>query len=799
MFYLAASPAFAQDFNLQVRSTLEYPDQTLANICGYAQNGREYALLGGSKGMIVVDVTDPDNPVNIVQIPAPEGPSNGGSLWKEIKVYQHFAYLTTEAGGGLQIINLSNLPGPNLPYHAYKGDGAIAGQLHKIHALHIDEVKGFLYAYGCSQPNDDQIFSGGALALDLNADPYNPTYAGKFDALQYIHDGFAYNDTLYASHIYSGMLSIVDMSDKSNPQLLGTVQTPGHFTHNSWLLDDHKHILTTDELQGAPSFVTSYDISDPQDIKELDRVSPNDGFNSIGHNTHVLNDWAITSWYTDGVVIADAHRPDNVVITGWYDTWPGIGQDFEGCWGVYPFLPSGTVVASNIPNINGGTGKLFVMTPNYVRACYLEGVVKNNCNGQALNTATVEVSGNNPWVDTKTSNNGVFKTGQVEPGNYTVTISKAGYFSKTINVTLNTAEVTEIDVTLEPENVVNISGQVLLEGTSVPVENAKITLVGPDDTYIVQTDVSGHFELPCVAAGDYQATASAWGYLVNTTSITNDAPVTILLKPGYYDDFETDLDWLSEATSVAGFWERGEPDGTFYQNGYSNPEQDVQIDNNDQCYVTGNSGGNAGADDVDGGSVTLSSPFMQLGVYQDAVLTFWYWFYNDGGAGDPPNDNLQVRVLSNGQAVTLLTETTSLSAWRYSGEIHLKDYITLSDDVQIQFIASDLDPGHLVEAGVDVFQVIPKAVSSTSEHGTPALFSVSPNPAASTFVIRYDWPGSAKTMLEVRNQLGQIIWTQQLSGETGSVVCGDNWPQGVYVATLRSDEKQSTPVRLVKQ
>ncbi len=788
---LAAGPVFSQDFNLQFRSTLEYPGQTLANICGYAQGGREYALVGASKGLVIVDVTNPDNPVNITQLPGPD------NLWKEIKTYDHYAYVTSEGGQGIQIVDLSALPNPNVTYHFYTAAGQIPGgnELDQIHALHIDGKKGFLYAYG------GPMFSGGAKVFDLNADPNNPVYVGKFDAQGYIHDGFVYNDTLYACHINTGILSIVDMSDKSNPVLLGTVQTPGKFTHNSWLLDDHKHILTTDEKQFAPSFVTSYDISDPQDIKELDRSSTtNDATNSIGHNVHVLNDWAITSWYTDGVVIADAHRPDNIVITGWYDTWPGTGSEFNGCWGVYPFLPSGTIVASNIPFQGGSPGKLFVLKPTYVRACYLEGVVKSSCTGLPMNGAKIEVNSNNPWINTTSRIDGTFKTGQLEPGNFTVTISKTGYFSKTLDITLATAQVTEVAVTLDPELVEDVDGTVLQEVSSTPVENANVTLTGPDGTYQVHTNAAGQFKLPCVPPGTYTAIVGAWGYLVGNVSIDAGTPVTIFLKPGYYDDFETDLNWTTEATAPIGLWERGEPVGTVFQTGYSNPENDINLDGNDQCYVTGNSGGQAGSDDVDNGSVTLTCPPMLLGAYPDAVLTFWYWFYNSGGQGTPPNDQLEVRVTGGNQTVTLLTETVSQSAWRYSGEIHLKDYVTLTDDIQVQFIATDNDPGHIVEAAVDYFQVVPKGSSTaTSDTHLSGTLATAPNPSSSSFSIHYNWQGVENPILEVRNPVGQVVFTQTLSGDSGVLSCGGQWPNGVYMAVLKNEGRQSAPLRLVKQ
>lgn len=787
---LTATTSFAQNFNLQLRSTLEYPGQTLANICGYAQGGREYALLGGSKGLIIVDVTNPEAPTNIVQIPGPD------NLWKEIKVYDHYAYVTSEGGQGLQIVDLSKLPSPDLDYHFYTGDGLIEGQLNTIHALHIDVTKGFVYLFGGS------LFGGAAKVLDLNTDPYNPVYVGRFDALGYIHDGFADNDTLFAAHIYTGLLSVVDMSDKSSPKLLGTVQTPGKFTHNAWLTDDHKYVLTTDET--TPSFVTTYDISDPTDIKEVSRLSTNDGFGSIGHNTHVLNDWAITSWYSDGVVISDVHRPSNHIITGWYDTWPGTGPNFDGCWGVFPYLPSGTVVASNIPNTNGGTGKLYVMTPNYVRACYLEGKVINGCNGQPMQGASITVNSNDPWVNKHSGNDGSFKTGQAEPGDFKVTISRQGFQSQTLDVTLVPGEVVELNVTLQPSDAGEIKGIVVTEGSATPIPNAFVNLTGPGGTFSILTDANGQFDLTCVPGGTYKANVGKWGYIAEAITIAEDVvenglSTTVVLKPGYYDDFGVNLGWTTQATATAGLWERGKPVGTIFQNQYSNPGSDVDFDDNEECYVTGNGGGQAGNDDVDNGSVTLTCPTMQLAAYPDAILSFWYWFYNGGGSG-APNDNLTVRVSNGLQTVTVFTQTLSASEWRFSGEIHLKDFIGLTNNMRVQFIASDLDPGHLVEAAVDVFKVEPVEVVSTRPVVDASVFvQAIPNPSSTDFSIRYDWPAAQNLTLEVRDALGQLVHTQHLGASTGTALCGNEWPKGVYLVTLRSQERQSAPLRVMKQ
>lgn len=46
------------------------------------------------------------------------------------------------------------------------------------------------------------------------------------------------------------------------------------------------------------------------------------------------------SYYTDGIVIADAKNPEIIVKVGNYDTYPqGSGPDFNGCWEVYPYFP----------------------------------------------------------------------------------------------------------------------------------------------------------------------------------------------------------------------------------------------------------------------------------------------------------------------------------------------------------------------------------------------------------------------------------------------------------------------------
>jgi choice-of-anchor B domain-containing protein len=423
-------PSFAQDYNLELIGNLDYGDDG-SDIWGYVdQNGTEYALMGIESGTVVISLQDPTNPTEIAFI------QGGNSTWRDLKSFGEYAYVTTEAADGILILDLSDVSNGNVSSNFFQPNyqGPIVfGQLQTIHNLYIDE-NGFCYLAGSNLNN------GGNLIYDLNTNPESPVLVGATEDI-YSHDVYVRNDTLWSSNVNDGNFSAIDVSDKANPITLAYQETSFSFTHNAWLSDSGQFLFTTDELPNAN--IDAYDVSNVNDIVRVDTWVPLDteGTGVIPHNVHVYDDYLVISYYTDGVKIVDAHRPSNLVEVGSYDSYQG-GSGFFGCWGAYPFLPSGLVLASDI-----GSG-LLVLEPTYQRACYLEGTVTGADSSLPLNNVSIVLSSG---LEETTPSNGEYATGQVTAGTFQATYSKVGYITQTVDVVLENGVVTIQDIVLDPD------------------------------------------------------------------------------------------------------------------------------------------------------------------------------------------------------------------------------------------------------------------------------------------------------------------------------------------------------------
>jgi choice-of-anchor B domain-containing protein len=417
LFIITNYCAFGQK-NITLLSHKPYPMQ-LSNVWGITNDGQQYALVGTKYGLSIVDINDPTNPNELYELTA------DSSIWREVKTWNHFVYTSTEGGGGVLIVDIANLPG-SINHHHWQGSD---GSVNRVHSLHVDEF-GYLYLYGGDYGNR------GCRIFDLNADPMNPTYVGEYQA-KYIHDGEVRNNIMYASHIIDGELAIVDVSNKANPVLMGITTTPSQRTHNTWLSDNDSICYTTDEATGG--FVCAYKVCDAANIEELDRWQSYNGAVSMPHNVIVKNDFLIVSYYKEGVFIVDAHKPDNLVTVGYYDTSPlTASPGATGCWGAYPFPNNNLIIATDMQ------AGMFVLEANYQRASYLEGNVRDSA-GNSIIGATCSIVGTLEAAVSSLS--GEYKMGIADSGMYDIEIISADCGSKIIpNVHLRNGEVEILNV-----------------------------------------------------------------------------------------------------------------------------------------------------------------------------------------------------------------------------------------------------------------------------------------------------------------------------------------------------------------
>ncbi len=745
---------------------LEYQEE-LSEVRGALHNGREYALVGVHNGFSIVDVTDPSAPDEVF---FEGGPS---STWRDPFYHNGYAYCVTEGGGGLLIVDMSPLPGStSLTTTLYTGSNFQWGSAHN---MFIDQANDKAYIFGTGYGQ------GGAIILDISS-PMSPVELGIWDDY-YIHDGFVRGDTLWASCLEEGTF-VVDVSAPSNPVVLTSWDTPSQFGHNVWPSDDNAFCFTTDEVESG--FIAAYDMSDYQNIEEVDKVRHPLTENVIPHNAHFINDYLVTSHYRDGLTIHDVSDPSNMVLTGYFDSSPLSGGGFNGSWGAWPYLPSGNILIADIEE------GLFVIGADYTRAALLEGAVSEFGSGNPLNGVQVEVS----IVNLQETSNlfGEYATGTATAGTYDVTFQKGGYLPVTIsNVELVNGQTTTLDVELIPETPFTVGGLVTEEGTGNPIEGATVQFTNEFFNLSYESDGSGNYLDTTFFAGNYNVVISAWGYVTECASFDITGGSTLLnfeLEKGYYDDFITDLGWSVTGSASAGIWERDIPVGTSFEGMASNPGGDAGSFCGDKAYVTGNGGGSAGNDDVDDGVTIIRSPIMDLTAYSIPVIDFYYWFFNAGGNG-APNDSFVVKIDNGSNSVSLNALSQTNGQW-VQAVFFISESISITDQMQLVIEVSDLEPGHLVEAGLDNFRVTQGM--SAGEKGNYEMVKMYPNPTTDVLNIRLsDYVKDCD--LRIYDSTGRIVGQKVLVGGLNSIKVPEH--SGVYICEFVMDGERQVQRLLV--
>ncbi|MFZ4508470.1 MAG: choice-of-anchor B family protein [Fimbriimonas sp.] len=327
-----------------------------AGCTGYVSaSGREYAIIGLRNGTGIVEITNPTAPVKVGHIAGPL------SLWHELAVLGNFAYAVTEAGGGMQIIDLTQ---------ADSGTVSLASTFtwagnSRSHTVQASPVTKTVYLNGSAD-----MANGGLIALDAT-NATAPTLVGTWD-VSYVHDSTIWNPTtgpwagkeiIFACCGFNG-LYIIDATNRANMVTLGHIQylTVGTYCHSGSLSPDGKTFMINDEFdegsgvsEGATTHLINVEnLTAPRYIGTF-----SNGAEIIDHNSMVQDGHMMLAAYKGGLRVYDVVRTDRIAENGYFDTYPeGQGYDYQGAWGTFAGFPSGNVIISDI---NRG---LFVVDPS---------------------------------------------------------------------------------------------------------------------------------------------------------------------------------------------------------------------------------------------------------------------------------------------------------------------------------------------------------------------------------------------------------------------------------------------------
>jgi choice-of-anchor B domain-containing protein len=320
-----------QDDDLIVTSWL---DSRYNEVWGIEVNGVEYGIIGSTEGVHIIDLSDPTNPTEIHRV---DGTAIGDYLvHRDYKTYAGYLYCVADEGfsSTLQIIDLNDLP--NSATQVYSSSEFVV----TAHNIFIDEDNARLYIIG--DGNSVRI-------LDISTPDQPVLLADNNNTfIPYAHDAYVRDNIAYLNCAFDG-LWVVDFNDPQNPVVLGTMDNypEAGYNHAGWLSDDGQYYFLCDETHGTS--VKTVDVSDPSDMSVVALFRPGNWSDEIAHNAIVRGDRLYVSYYYDGLTVWDISDPVNPELIAYHDTFCEQNEAFyAGMWGVYPLLPSGNILGSDM-------------------------------------------------------------------------------------------------------------------------------------------------------------------------------------------------------------------------------------------------------------------------------------------------------------------------------------------------------------------------------------------------------------------------------------------------------------------
>lgn len=323
-----------------------------------SSTGREYVIAGSTDSIYFFDITDPYH----IKLCDVEDGNAKGVINRDYEVYLHYVYCVADQNkGSLQVFDLKYLP--DSVHKVYDDDSLCIN----AHTLFVEAASRRLYLCSPKYRNNQGSRQLDILSLDSPEHPVFlahlavPKQSNGDDAFKWVHEAHVRNDTAYLACGYHGMY-IYDLRDVSKQTIISSLISypKAGYCHGSWLNASGKYIILTDEIPEGLD-VKIFDIS----VLQAPRIKSmfNSNVGATPHNAYWYGDFAYVSHYHDGVTVFNIKNIDTPYLEAYYDTYPqnpagNYTGKYSGCWGVWPYLPSGNIVASDRSN------GIFVLKPD---------------------------------------------------------------------------------------------------------------------------------------------------------------------------------------------------------------------------------------------------------------------------------------------------------------------------------------------------------------------------------------------------------------------------------------------------
>lgn len=323
--FLTTASQIVSSGGLQIAGAWHQRD-TYGDCWGYVDGGgNEYALLcARNEGVSIIDL-DVSPPVEVGFIPA----ISPGDDTKDVKIYQDYAVVISESSV-IQIVDISDVTTP-VQVSTIQPNGGSGSHNCMVDGDHLFVIGN----HGI----------GGLEIFDISV-PALPVRVGGFEPFYY-HDIDIHNNILYAAGIWGNGVDVLDVTDRTAPvRIIGTpFNYAGSGAHNAEVLAGGNYVAIGDEI-GSGQHFRIFDVSNLAGVTQVADmiIDPL----ASAHNCYELNDLLYMAHYTEGVRVWDVSNPTSPFEVAHYDTYTQSGYGYRGCWNVYPYLPSGRIIASDM-------------------------------------------------------------------------------------------------------------------------------------------------------------------------------------------------------------------------------------------------------------------------------------------------------------------------------------------------------------------------------------------------------------------------------------------------------------------